>query len=140
MKTFIARWPNGDVSFVVANSKEEACISLDEIGDPFDVNLTPHDDSRPMAVHFQLMDDGEIGLDEVSEGLFDGIQKAWPLIDAERDRLLDEGIQENSDAWAQRIKAAVTREREREFGCNAEDAANRAFGYSDDGDEEEEEK
>ena len=59
---------------------------LDEICDPFDVNLTPVDESRLLAVHFKLMDDGEIGFDEVSEGLFDSVQKAWPLIDAERDR------------------------------------------------------
>jgi hypothetical protein len=136
MKTFIARWPNGDVSFVVANSKEEACLSLDEVGDPFDVNLTPLDDSRPMAVHFQLTDDGEIGLDEVSDGLFDSVHKAWPVIDAERSKLYDEGVEESSDVWKQRIQNAVELERVREFGCNAEDAANRAFGYSDEEDEE----
>ena len=86
MKTFIARWPNGDVSFVVANSREEACLLLDDICDPFDVNLTPVDESRLLAVHVKLMDDGEIRFDEVSEGLFNSVQKAWPLIDAERDR------------------------------------------------------
>ena len=51
--------------------------------------------------------------------------------------MIDEGIQENSDAWQQRIRAAVAREREREFGCNAEDAANRAFGYSNEENDEE---
>jgi hypothetical protein len=131
MKMFIARWPHGDVSFVVANSKEEACLSLDEVGDPFDVNITPLDESRPMAVHFQLMDDGEIELDEVGGSLLDGLQNAWPIIDAERGRLIDEGIETNSDAWNQRIQKAVELERVREFGCNAEDAANLAFGYSE---------
>jgi hypothetical protein len=132
MTSFVARWPNGDVSFVVANTKEEACLSLDEVGDPFNVNLTPLDDKRPMAVHFKLMVDGEMELDEISESLLCNVQKALPVIDAERGRLIDEGIEPNSDAWQQRMRAAVTLEREREFGCNVEDAANRAFGYSDD--------
>ncbi len=66
------------------------------------------------------------------------LQKAWPIIGAERGRLIDERIEENSDTWRQRMQTAVSLERDRGFGCNAEDAASRAFGYSDEEEEDEE--
>jgi len=134
MKAFLARWPNGDISLVIANSEEDACITLDEVGDLFDENLIPLDDRTAKAVHFKLTDDGTMEFEEVSGSLLRELPKAWPILDAERSKLYQDGISEDGEAWKQRIRDAVSREREREFGCNAEDAANRAFGYGKEGD------
>ncbi len=128
MKTFLARWPNGDVSLVAAESKEQACRHLDEVGDPFDINLIPLE-NKPLAVHFRLTDLGDLELEELTGAASDGLSRALPRIHAVRGELYDTNIKKNSDHWRERMQKAVENERVREYGCNAEDASWKGLGY-----------
>ena len=128
MRTFLARWPNGDVSFIAAQSEELACRLLDEVGSPFDVQLIPLNEPF-IGVHFKLMDTGELELDEMSESLRSCLPKALPIIDAAQDELFDANIEMNSDYWKERMRKAVQDERAREYPCNAEAASARGLGF-----------
>lgn len=90
MKTYVCRWPNGDVSLVSAVCTDEALYTLNEAGDPRDVVVT--EVVKSIAVHFQLeartglLGIGEsIGLDPsnpFSEHMNEVLCDAYPILDA----------------------------------------------------------
>ena len=68
MPLFLCRWPNGDCSVVLARSKRDALIKLDEVDNAEGCPLVRLDDFQ---VHFHLTDDGELtleGFGEVTDG------------------------------------------------------------------------
>ena len=136
METFLARWPNGDVSFVAAESDEHACRLLDEVGDPFNIQLIPLGDAS-LAMQFKLMDTGELELEEMSETSSECFSKALPRVYAARGGLYDANIELNSDQWKERMWKAVEDERVREYPCNAEEASQKGLGYDKFVDEDE---
>ena len=136
METFLARWPNGDVSFVAAESEEDACRLLDEVGDPFNIQLFPLGDVS-LAMHFRLMDTGELELEEMSETSSECFSKALPRVYAARGELYDANFEMNSDQWKERMRKAVEDERAREYPCNAEEASRKGLGYDKVVDEDE---
>lgn len=128
MQTFLARWPNGDVSFVAAESEELACRLLDEIDDPFNIQLIPLGNAS-LAMHFKLTDTGDLELEEMNETSSECLYKALPRIYAARGELYDANVNVNSAQWKEQMRKAVDDERAREYPCNAEKASERAFGY-----------
>jgi len=128
MQTYLARWPNGDVSFVAALSEDLACRLLDEVGSPFDVQLIPLEEAF-IGVHFKLMDTGELALDQMSDTFHSCLSKALPRVDAARGELYDSNIEVNSEYWKKRMQKAVEDERAREYPCNAEEASARGLGF-----------
>jgi hypothetical protein len=74
---FMCRWPNGDLSFVSAPTKEDAIIMLDEWDN---AELAELSCIRDFMVDFKLNDDGELELQAFGESLLDGIwKKAYPV-------------------------------------------------------------
>lgn len=128
METFLARWPNGDVSLVAAESEEVACRQLDEVGDPFDIQLIPLGNA-PLAVHFRLTNWGDLELEELTGTAWDCLSSALPRIHAAQSELYDANVPQNSDQWKDRMLKAVEDERAREYPCNAENASWRGLGY-----------
>jgi hypothetical protein len=135
MRTFLARWPNGDVSFVAAKSEEAACELMDEVGDPFNIQLIPLGNA-PLAMHFKLTDTGDLELEELNETADECFSKALPRIYAARGEMYDAKVQLDSDQWKEGMRKAVESERAREYPCNAEKVSERAFGYDKHRDED----
>jgi hypothetical protein len=113
MSVYMCRWENGEVSFVSAKSKKDACFLLDEFGDAElqDVHLV-----KDFMVSFRLSDDGEVELSEIGEDTDDLFHdKIYPVLDqvkmevcAGRDEVTAEG--------KRRIREAVQEERTRLAG------------------------
>ncbi len=55
MRVFCCRWQNGDISFVAARNKEEAVLSLDEVGNAETSDIFP---APKFMLHLRLGDDG----------------------------------------------------------------------------------
>jgi hypothetical protein len=112
MPTYMCRWPNGDVSFVVAADKEEAASigRLDEFGPVEDWMLTPVPDFFMMD--FRLKEDGSLELEQIGEELSEFIyERAYPVLN--RVFIEHPGAEENTDVYVQAVKDAVVMERQR---------------------------
>ena len=53
MAVYLCRWPNGDISFVKAKSKDEAIFLLDEVGDAGDAGVVL-EVVKDFMVHYRL--------------------------------------------------------------------------------------
>ena len=62
----MCRWPNGDLSFVCARTKEDAIVMLDEWDN---AELAELRQIRDFMVDFRLTDDGELELQAFGEWL-----------------------------------------------------------------------
>ena len=113
MAVYMCRWENGDVSFVSASSKKDACFLLDEFGDAEleDVHLV-----KDFMVSFRLTDDGEVELAEVGDATDDLFhEKIYPVLDRVQ---MEEcgGRDEPTAKGKRRIREAVQKERTRLAG------------------------
>ena len=113
MAVYMCRWENGDVSFVSASSKKDACFFLDEFGDAEleDVHL-----AKDFMVSFRLTDDGEVELAEIGENTDDLFrEKIYPVLDRVQ---MEEcgGRDEPTAKGKRRIREAVQQERTRLAG------------------------
>ena len=102
MHVFCCRWPNGDISFVAARNKEEAVLSLDEVGNAETSDIFP---APEFMLHLRLGDDGRLrfeGFGEVTES--DIMPKAYPVL---------ETLTEFPKPSASSIRQAVRKERKR---------------------------
>jgi hypothetical protein len=109
---YLCRWPNGEFSVVTAATKREAIIALDEWAGAHPSQLHPLDS---FMADFSLTDQGEIVLNQFSEGTRDVI---WKLSYPELDELLssDEVTDLSGDfkpGGRERILEAVKHERTR---------------------------
>jgi hypothetical protein len=109
--TYLCRWPNGDCSVVSARNKDDAISALDEVGSARPEWLRPIDH---FVVHFQLTDEGELGLEAFGEKTVDDISDAYPAL-VDTMRRFQEG-----EATAAELKVAVQIERERVKDPDAE--------------------
>jgi len=108
MKAWLYRWPNGDCSIVWAQNRIDALDVLDEVGPAEMRDLIP---LQQGAVHFALVDDGELERESWSESLSDKIVEAYPVIEALRAKVFDERGSCEPDQTDMSI--AVNAERER---------------------------
>lgn len=75
MPAFLARWPNGDCSIVIARSREDAIIQLDEIGDE-PAGLWQ---MKSCLIDFRLNDLGQLELEKFGEATGNFVSdKAYP--------------------------------------------------------------
>ena len=113
MSVYMCRWENGEVSFVSAKSKKDACFLLDEFGDAElqDVHLV-----KDFMVSFRLTDVGEVELSEIGEETDDLFHdRIYPVLG----RVKMEVCAGRDDATAEgkrRIREAVQKERTRLAG------------------------
>src|SRR5438132_14408370 len=78
MPVYMCRWENGEVSFVSARSKRDACLLPDEFAavEPEDLH-----EVQDLMLGFALSDDGEVLLSDLGEGtreLFE--EKIYPVL------------------------------------------------------------
>ncbi|MGH9632879.1 MAG: hypothetical protein ACRD7E_31630 [Bryobacteraceae bacterium] len=72
---FMSRWPNGDISFVSARTREDAIVILDELDDAAELRQV-----RDFVVDFRLNDEGDLELKEFGENCREAISLwAYPL-------------------------------------------------------------
>ena len=80
MPLFLCRWPNGDCSVVLARTKDDAIIELDQVGNAEGCPITQ---VRTFQIHFTLTDQGELALERFGEGTKEGLVSfAYPLLES----------------------------------------------------------
>jgi hypothetical protein len=127
MSIFMCRWPNGDLSFVQAPSKEDAIIALDEWDNAELAEITRISE---FMVDFRLSAEGELALQEFGEALNDHIwEKAFPLLTEARRAALADG-DESTKAGKEMIRKAVQQEKERLVGKKRVKTADTELGKS----------
>jgi hypothetical protein len=121
MPLYLCRWPNGDLSAVLAANKQEAIFLLDEVGDAQADFLV----SCPtFMVHFSLTRDmvtpedvGDLSLvlevESFGEKCRSKIWDAYPELNGLASEVDDEAVQRTEDEWQALVDAALARERER---------------------------
>jgi hypothetical protein len=115
MPLFACRWPNGDVSFVLARNKEAAIEELDEVDNAEGCPIVPVQDFQ---VHFRLDNGGELRLEQFGERVEQFIwEDLYPALDAAWSAICDEqaktGTSTLTPAHRERIRQAVEAERGR---------------------------
>ena len=80
MPLFLCRWPNGDCSVVLARTKDDAIVELDQVGN---AEGCPIEQVRGFQIHFTLTDQGELALERFGEGTKEGVVSfAYPLLES----------------------------------------------------------
>jgi hypothetical protein len=78
MPLFLCRWPNGECSVVLARTKDDAIIELDQVGN---AEACPITQVRTFQMQFALTDRGELTLDRFGEGTREEVVAfAYPLL------------------------------------------------------------
>ena len=111
MPVFVCRWPNGDLSIVVAQNKEEARIRLDEFGNADHAEIFR---VKQFLLDLRLNDLGRLEVSEFGEETVEQIMRtAYPLL--WKTLISDELLQhkENSPKYRQLVRKAAERERNR---------------------------
>ena len=104
---YVCRWPNGDSSIVMAGSKREAMIALDEWDAADPSWLTPMD---ACLIDFRLNNRGEIEFAQFGWETANFLwEKCYPVLDEVRTRYVGDRSRRANDE----IKRAVKRERNR---------------------------
>lgn len=82
MPVFLCRWPNGDVSLVMAESKHDAIWELDEVAsaEPRFVRQM-----RSCMVHFTLTEAGTLELEGFGDRTTREIKRAYPILSKVQD-------------------------------------------------------
>ena len=79
MPLFLCRWPNGDCSVVLARTRDDAIVALDQVGN---AEGCPIAQMRTFQMHFALTDGGELALEQFGEGTKeDMLAFAYPLLE-----------------------------------------------------------
>ena len=98
MPMYVCRWPNGDCSVVLARTKQDAIIKLDEVENAEGCPLIRLSDCQ---IHFHLTDEGQLELESFGEETESGIWRfCYPLLDG----ALPE---KNTDDWSASEREAV---------------------------------
>jgi len=115
MPLFACRWPNSDVSFVMAPTKRRAIERLDEVGNAegclvlrvpgFQVHLKLTDDGE-----FEFEKFGEVTYSSILRSLYPRLDQVWGAIGEEQYSSDNPTITPDQQA---RIRRAVIEERER---------------------------
>ena len=114
MPLFLCRWPNGDCSVVLARTKADAIIELDQVGNAEDCPITQ---MRTFQLQFALTDRGELTLERFGEGTNEELVSfAYPLLEHALDEAYrGEGDEDSESLPPNRraIACAVEQERNR---------------------------
>jgi hypothetical protein len=120
MSLYICRWPNGDLSAVLAANKQEAIFLLDEVGDAqadllvscptFMLHLSLTDTVTPEDVG-DLPNVLEV--ESFGEKCRSKIWDAYPELAAVASEMDDDAEERTEDEWQALVDAALARERER---------------------------
>jgi len=110
MPVYMCRWENGEVSFVSARSKRDACLLLDEFAavEPEDLHEVEN-----FMLGFALSDDGGVVLSDLGEAtreLFE--EKIYPVLYQAKQKA-ERGVEEPVKNGGPEIRAAVEKERTR---------------------------
>ena len=105
MPLFLCRWPNGDCSVVLARTKEDAIIELDQVANPEGCPITQ---VHTFQVHFTLIDRGELVLDGLGEGTKEEmVAFAYPLLEQALDDAYHGGNYESFEGLPPDRRAAI---------------------------------
>jgi len=110
MPVYMCRWENGEVSFVGARSKRDACLLLDEFAavEPEDLH-----EVQDFMLGFALSEHGEVVLSDLGEAtreLFE--EKIYPVLYQAKQEA-GAGVEEPLKDAGSEIRAAVEKERTR---------------------------
>ncbi len=112
MPLFLCRWPNGDCSVVLARTKGDAMIELDQVGNAEGCPMTQ---VRTFQIHFALTDRGDVALERFGEGTKeDVIAFAYPLLERALDAAYRGGGYETYEDLPPNRRAAIARAVEQE--------------------------
>ena len=79
MRLFLCRWPNGECSVVLARTKADAVIELDQVGNAEGCPITA---VRTFQIRFALTDRGELSLEQFGEGTQEEmVSFAYPVLE-----------------------------------------------------------
>jgi hypothetical protein len=124
----MCRWPNGDVSFVSARSKEDAIIMLDEWDN---AELAELRQIRDFMVDFRLTDDGELDFHAFGERVWNDIwERAYPALAQTKIDAPTDSRGELTQAGQESIRKAVRAERQRLQGKRKGKLADTELGKS----------
>ena len=65
MPLFLCRWPNGECSVVLAPTREDAIVELDQVGNAEGCPITR---MRTFQLQFALTDQGDLSLEQFGGG------------------------------------------------------------------------
>src|SRR5438132_11345250 len=111
MPVYMCRWENGEVSFVSARSKRDACLLLDEFAA---VEREDLHEVQDFMLSFALSDDGEVVVSDLGEDtreLFE--EKIYPVLYQSKQEA-GAGVEDRSKA-EDRESGQRSRKRERGF-------------------------
>jgi len=112
MPLFLCRWPNGDCSVVLARTKGDAIIELDQVGNAEGCPITQ---VRTFQIQFALTDRGDVALERFGEGTKeDVISFAYPLLERALDAAYRGDGYENYEDLPPNRRAAIARAVEQE--------------------------
>ena len=107
MPLFLCRWPNGDCSVVLARTKEDAIIELDQVGNAEGCPITP---VRTFQIQFALTDRGELALERFGEGTQEEmVSFAYPLLETALDEAYRDEDCESYESLPPDRSAAIAR-------------------------------
>ena len=110
MPVYMCRWENGEVSFVSARSKRDACLLLDEFAavEPEDLH-----EAEDFTLGFALSDDGGVVLSDLGEATREFFEeKIYPVLYQAKQKAERE-VEEPVKNGGPEIRAAVEKERTR---------------------------
>ena len=112
MPLFFCRWPDGDCSLVLARTRDEAIIVLDEEGN---AERCPITRLRTFQIRLTLTDRGDLVLARFGDGTDEEIvASAYPLLEQARDEARRRQDHEHDGELTRRGRAAIKRAVERE--------------------------
>jgi hypothetical protein len=125
---FMCRWPNGDLSFVSSQNKEEAIVMLDEWGGAEVAELRQVQD---VMLDFSLTDEGELVFQEFGEGCLEDIwDRAYPVLSEAKRNAPTNRAGEITARGKDAIRNAVEAEKQRLVGKKTGKAADTELGKS----------
>ena len=105
MPLFLCRWPNGDCSVVLARTKEDAIVELDQVANAEGCPITQ---VQTFQAHFTLTDRGELVLDGFGEGTKEEmVSWAYPLLDKALQDASGEADYDGYDSLSADRRAAI---------------------------------
>ena len=111
MPLFLCRWPTGDCSVVLARTKADAIIELDQVGNAEDCPITQ---VRTFQMQFALTDRGELALERFGEGTKEEVVAfAYPLLEHALDDAYGAEGYEDDEGLPPNRRAAIARGRAR---------------------------
>jgi hypothetical protein len=123
---FMCRWPNGDLSFVAAASKDDAIVMLDELDN---ADLAEVKQIQDFMIDFRLTDSGELEFQGFGERCTENIwERAYPVLSRAVWSAPTNAAGEPSSPSQELVLKAVAAERQRLTGKNKRKAPDTETG------------